>query len=128
MISTPGQATTSPSAWMNNVVNIAEKENIGFATFQTIYDPKDATPPEVRSALEKWAQSSGGNYSYLEGWSANTPPIVGSAIQLVGPPAPAVPEPDTWAMLIAGFAGIGFAGYAKTIDFTRESCRNRRLL
>ena len=109
--STPGQATTSPSAWMNNVVNIVEKENIGFATFQTTYDPKDATPPEVRSALEKWAQSSGGNYSYLKGWSANTPPIVGSAIQLAGAPAPAVPEPDTWVMLIVGFAGLGFAGY-----------------
>jgi hypothetical protein len=25
--------------------------------------------------------------------------------------APAVPEPSTWAMLLIGFAGIGFAGY-----------------
>jgi len=23
----------------------------------------------------------------------------------------AVPEPSTWAMLLAGFAGLGFAGY-----------------
>ena len=23
----------------------------------------------------------------------------------------AIPEPSTWAMMIAGFAGLGFAGY-----------------
>ena len=26
----------------------------------------------------------------------------------------AVPEPSTWAMMILGFAGLGFAGYRKT--------------
>jgi hypothetical protein len=25
-----------------------------------------------------------------------------------------VPEPSTWAMLVLGFAGLGFAGYRKT--------------
>jgi hypothetical protein len=25
--------------------------------------------------------------------------------------APGVPEPSTWAMLLLGFAGLGFAGY-----------------
>jgi hypothetical protein len=27
--------------------------------------------------------------------------------------APAVPEPSTWAMMLLGFAGLGFAGYRK---------------
>jgi hypothetical protein len=27
---------------------------------------------------------------------------------------PAVPEPSTWAMLLIGFAAIGFAGYRKS--------------
>jgi hypothetical protein len=27
--------------------------------------------------------------------------------------APAVPEPATWAMLLMGFAGIGFLGYQR---------------
>ena len=25
-----------------------------------------------------------------------------------------VPEPSTWAMMLIGFAGLGFAGYVKT--------------
>jgi PEP-CTERM motif len=29
------------------------------------------------------------------------------------PPVTAVPEPSTWAMLLIGFAGIGFAGYRR---------------
>jgi hypothetical protein len=30
-----------------------------------------------------------------------------------GPVASPVPEPSTWAMLLAGFAGLGFAGYRR---------------
>ena len=26
----------------------------------------------------------------------------------------AIPEPSTWAMMLLGFAGLGFAGYRKT--------------
>jgi hypothetical protein len=26
-------------------------------------------------------------------------------------PAPAIPEPSTWAMMLIGFAGLGYAGY-----------------
>jgi PEP-CTERM motif len=28
--------------------------------------------------------------------------------------SPAVPEPSTWAMMLLGFAGLGFAGYRRT--------------
>jgi hypothetical protein len=34
-----------------------------------------------------------------------------SAISAIPGPAAAAPEPSTWAMLLAGFAGLGFAGY-----------------
>ncbi len=35
----------------------------------------------------------------------------------------AVPEPSTWAMMLAGFAGLGFAGYrrARKTDATAAS-------
>lgn len=29
------------------------------------------------------------------------------------PPPPTIPEPSTWAMMLLGFAGLGFAGYRK---------------
>jgi hypothetical protein len=33
------------------------------------------------------------------------------AIIQIGTPPPGVPEPSTWAMMMFGFAGLGFAGY-----------------
>jgi hypothetical protein len=33
----------------------------------------------------------------------------------------AIPEPSTWAMMLLGFAGLGFAGYWKTRNNTRLS-------
>ena len=31
-----------------------------------------------------------------------------------GSPSGAIPEPSTWAMMLLGFAGLGFAGYRRT--------------
>jgi hypothetical protein len=30
-----------------------------------------------------------------------------------GPTPPVVPEPSTWAMMLLGFAGLGFVGYRR---------------
>ena len=35
------------------------------------------------------------------------------AMSAIDSPADAVPEPSTWAMLLLGFAGLGFAGYRR---------------
>jgi hypothetical protein len=52
--------------------------------------------------------------SFYANW--NTDPLqlqyTGGQLQPVGSVA-AVPEPSTWAMLLIGFAGIGFAAYRK---------------
>jgi PEP-CTERM motif len=50
--------------------------------------------------------------------SATTPPIVDSptcAAQLFARPGPAVPEPSTWAMILLGFAALGFLGYRRAL-------------
>jgi PEP-CTERM motif len=38
----------------------------------------------------------------------------GTATVAAFAPAPGVPEPSTWAMMLLGFAGLSFAGYRKT--------------
>ena len=38
---------------------------------------------------------------------------VGGMIETTITQHSAVPEPSTWAMLLIGFAGLGFAGYRK---------------
>jgi hypothetical protein len=34
-------------------------------------------------------------------------------------PPPIVPEPSTWAMMLLGFAGLGFLGYRQTIRLAK---------
>jgi hypothetical protein len=47
----------------------------------------------------------------------NSPPqswnAVGDAQRTVETVAPAVPEPSTWAMMILGFAGVGYVAYRR---------------
>jgi PEP-CTERM motif len=72
----------------------------------------------------------GGNttiYDYRTPFSGQRPSFVAPVVQLatladtlectgnrcVSIPAPAVPEPSTWAMMILGFCGVGFMAYRK---------------
>jgi hypothetical protein len=41
-------------------------------------------------------------------------PAVGTALDLPASPSSTVPEPSTWAMMLLGFAGIGYAAYRRT--------------
>jgi Protein of unknown function (DUF3383) len=61
----------SASGWMDNFVQI---ETGQFGSFQTTWNPITSTPPGEQSALAAWAAGTGGRYTYLESWSANTPP------------------------------------------------------
>ena len=108
-LASTGELSTSASDWMTNLVDTEANE---FSSFQTTYSPVGATPPGLQAAMEAWAQSTGGQFDYLQGYSATTPPINGSpsADQLF---AEAVPEPSTWAMMLLGFAGLGFVGYRR---------------
>ena len=36
---------------------------------------------------------------------------IGFSAVTLGSAAPVIPEPSTWAMMVVGFAGLGFAGY-----------------
>lgn len=119
-----------------------------------------ATAPEIavygssHNFLESFnpSFSTGGvpNSGFFYGFSEQTPiayfELSGSFIGITDlTVSSAVPEPSTWAMLLLGFAGLGFAGYrrrpngaftvwkmARGIKFRRSpigvnSCRNQAL-
>ena len=120
-LSSTGGFSTSASDWMNNFVDTEADE---FSSFQTTYNPKGATPPGLQAAMEAWAQSTGGQFDYLHGWSAKTPPIEGSlsAAQLFAEgPTAAVPEPSTWAMMLLGFSGLGLVRYWPRLSTWRSA-------
>ncbi len=79
-LSTLGQVTTSPSAWLNNVV---ANENSDWSSFQMTYP----TAPDTANALSAWSAASGGQFQYLSGYAVTTPPIVpsSSAAEIVDP-------------------------------------------
>lgn len=47
--------------------------------------------------------------------------VVGGGTLLVSANLNAVPEPSTWAMMLLGFAGLGFAGYRRREDSRRAA-------
>jgi hypothetical protein len=56
-----------------------------------------------------YAQTGAGDFQFFtpgagEGGSSSVTPVTGGA-----------PEPSTWAMMLLGFAGVGFLGYRKTV-------------
>ena len=79
-LSTPGQITTSPSAWSNNIVN---NENSHWSSFQMTYP----TAPDTADELSDWSAGSGGQFQYLSSVTTDTPPIVpsSSAAEIVDP-------------------------------------------
>jgi hypothetical protein len=73
--------------------------------------------PGVVYTVDLSALANGGCFASCEpasGSAAIDPsfvPPVGDDILLSANLAPAAPEPSTWALMMLGFAGLGFAGY-----------------
>jgi hypothetical protein len=110
-LSTPGLIVlpSSAAAFMSTI----EAKDPNWSTFQTISFVSSIVPPGTPAALEAWAESTDGAYTFLKGYTSNTPPIVNSipaAEQLLNAGG-AVPEPSTWVMLLLGFASLGVARY-----------------
>jgi hypothetical protein len=108
--STPGEVVKSVSAWMNN---LTQTESDDFASFQTTFQ----TAAVTESHLRAWDRSTGDEYYYWENRTTNTQPIVDSlptdSLFANAAPTFAAPEPSTWASMLLGFAGLGFAGYRR---------------
>ena len=57
-------------------------------------------------------------FGYTVSQTLRVPPgdfVLLDSVRVTGPaaPSPGVPEASTWAMMLCGFAGLGFAAYRK---------------
>jgi len=82
---------------------------------------------EVVGVAMNWEQTSAGLLGPFTQWAEDGTWFAGSTVDLPGDEilqgpagsqaftstAGAVPEPSTWAMMLVGFAGLGYAGYRK---------------
>jgi hypothetical protein len=87
--------------------------------FQGVNGPVNEQPPGTVN-LDGWWQGTpaGNNFTIF------IPQMVDNQLQVFSAPilnfsgtpiTPGVPEPSTWAMMLAGFAGLGLLGYRQTI-------------
>ncbi len=116
-----------------DLASIAFTGNTGFGTAVKVCDSgciegNGPVPDQVRRSSNgdqitfsfgtPLTDSSGGFSIYTNATTYTDPPIFltdsgGLTITLDGAFGPAVPEPSTWAMMILGFAGIGFMAYRR---------------
>ena len=86
---------------------LPEQNDFAFIGFDE--DPGSEDSANLISSVRMWVDPSTSNVSFPEvkqiGWS------VCSSGGGCGPMG--APEPSTWAMMLLGFAGLGFAGYRK---------------
>ena len=64
-------------------------------------------------SLDLGAIDTGSHYVDLSYWLIASEPGAGFGFAYDLAPS-AVPEPSTWAMMLLGFAGLGYAGYRRT--------------
>jgi hypothetical protein len=75
---------------------------LGFSAFD---------PPDVDTFYQAFATVVGQSYTYRFDYANNTADLGLATNSLLTATASSVPEASTWAMLLLGFAGLGFAGY-----------------
>jgi probable HAF family extracellular repeat protein len=78
---------------INNAGQVVGSNNAGFAT--------------------EWRDGSVIDLGVPPGFLDSVALGINDAGQVVGYSFNTVPEPSTWAMMLAGFAGLGFAGYRR---------------
>ena len=68
-------------------------------------------PPDVDTFYQAFATVPGQSYTYSFDYSNNTGNLGLATNSLLTATASSVPEASAWAMLLLGFAGLGFASY-----------------
>ncbi len=89
--------------------------------FQGVNGPVGEQPPGTVN-LDGWWQGTpaGNNFTIFtpqmvdEKLQVFSAPILNFSGTSITPPPTPVPEPSTWALMVLGFAGLGFLGYRQT--------------
>ena len=117
---TPGGQLTSAAAFMNNLV---QNEDSQFGSFQATWTQLAQEDPEYLGDLAAWAQSTGGQYQFLQNSTTNTPPA-GSSTGTLDPagtysgPGASVPTPAAAGTYIPG------TGATSAAAEIRRPCRH----
>lgn len=81
--------------------------------YTTSYSSDGSSWTEIGSGADPTAYSEIGLFTLRQPWDGDTSLSSTADFNFFNVTVNSVPEPSTWAMLLAGFAGLGFAGYRR---------------
>jgi hypothetical protein len=83
------------------------------ATYETLSTPNTATPPTAGQTFTVGVHGdASATYDYISDVHGNQGRSYGIGVTYT-PLQTSIPEPSTWAMLIVGFAGLGYLGWRR---------------
>jgi autotransporter-associated beta strand protein len=95
-----GYATTEKVTYANGMVSVKNSAGATVASF-------DVTPGTYNFKLSADSDPSG---NLVVSYAA---PSIATALDFGAAPLTTIPEPSTWAMMLIGFAGLGYAAYRR---------------
>jgi len=109
----PGKYTLTFDLGGNARGDVNKTTTISLGDWSTSLDLASSSPYQLYTYT---FTTTGGNLSFADNTAGNQNigNIVDNVSLSTAVPEPAVPEPATWAMMLLGFAGLGYAGYRKT--------------
>ena len=118
LVAHPGLYTSQEVAAAIQVAIWDVEYGTTFFTYDTLGSPIDAAPPGTSGLVGRYLALVGTGNPWDEYFGTLVFAAAGNQTLLWAPepsigPTIAIPEPSTWAMMLLGFAGLGYAGFRK---------------